>query len=64
MKNAVRVLRQQQGWTQQELGKRLGTSRQAIIAIENEHFDPSLQLAIKISRLFDRRVEEIFDLGE
>jgi putative transcriptional regulator len=63
MKNVVRALRQHQGWTQQELGKRLGISRQAIIAIENEHFDPSLQLAMKIARLFERRVEDIFHFG-
>ncbi len=64
MKNAVRQLRQQRGWTQQELGKQLGISRQAIIAIENEHFDPSLPLAIRIARLFGQPVEDIFTLGK
>jgi putative transcriptional regulator len=64
MKNSVRLLRQQRGWTQQELGERLGISRQAIIAIENERFDPSLPLAIRLARLFKRPIEQIFLLNE
>ena len=64
MKNSVRLLRQQRGWTQQQLGERLGISRQAIIAIENERFDPSLPLAIRLARLFKRPIEQIFLLNE
>ena len=64
MKNAVRELRQELRWTQQELGERVGTSRQAIIAIENGRFDPSLPLAIKLSRVLNKTVEEIFFLEE
>ncbi len=64
MKNAVRELRLQLGWTQQELGVRVGTSRQAIIAIENGRFDPSLPLAIKLSRALKKAIEEIFFLDE
>lgn len=60
MKNRVKDLRLDREWTQQELGARLGMSRQAIIAIENERFDPSLRLAIRLSRLFKKRVEEVF----
>ncbi|MBV8297985.1 MAG: helix-turn-helix transcriptional regulator [Candidatus Eremiobacteraeota bacterium] len=60
MKNRVRELRLERNWTQKDLGDRLGMSRQAIIAIENERFDPSLRLAIRMSRLFKKRVEEIF----
>jgi putative transcriptional regulator len=62
VKNLVRSLRQQRGWTQQQLGSRLGISRQAIIAIENERFDPSLPLALKLARIFERPVEAIFQL--
>ena len=62
MRNAVRELRLQLGWTQQELGTRVGTSRQAIIAIENGRFDPSLPLAIKLSRVLKKSIEEIFFL--
>lgn len=64
MKNAVRDLRQERRWTQQELGTKVGTSRQAIIAIENGRFDPSLPLAIKLSRVLNKPIEEIFFLDE
>ena len=64
MKNAVRELRQELRWTQQELGAKVGTSRQAIIAIENGRFDPSLPLAIKLSRILKKPIEEIFFLDE
>ena len=60
MKNRVRELRLERNWTQKELGERLGMSRQAIIAIENERFDPSLRLAMRLSRLFKKRVEDVF----
>jgi len=42
------------------LAKKLGISRQAVIAIEKEKYDPSLPLAFKISRLFQKPVEDIF----
>lgn len=64
MKNAVRELRLLRGWTQQELGARVGTSRQAIIAIENGRFDPSLPLAIRLSRLLEKPIEQLFFLDE
>lgn len=62
MKNRVRSLRQERGMTQQDLGKALGVSRQAVIAIENERFDPSLPVALKIAALFKEPVEAIFFL--
>ena len=64
MKNALRQYRQFRGWTQQELGRRVGTSRQAIIAIENGKFDPSLPLAIRLSRVLEKPIEELFFLEE
>jgi putative transcriptional regulator len=64
MKNDLRALRLARGWTQAELGDRLGVSRQAIIAIETDRFDPSLPLAIRIARLFDMPVEQLFVLEE
>ena len=60
MKNLLRQLRAVHGWTQAQLGDRVGTSRQAIIAIENGKFDPSLPLAIRLARYFGRTVEEVF----
>jgi len=60
MKNDLRVLRAKQNWSQEELGRRLGVSRQTIHAIENDKYDPSLPLAFKIAALFELAIEEIF----
>lgn len=64
MKNRLRVLRAERDWTQEDLAHRLGISRQAVIAIEKEKYDPSLPLAFRIARLFQMRIEEIFKLDE
>lgn len=64
MKNRLRVLRAEHNWSQMELGLRVGVSRQAINAIETGKYDPSLPLAMKIARLFDQPVEDIFELEE
>ena len=64
MKNRLRVLRAERGWSQQELGDRLGVSRQAINAVETGKFDPSLPLAMKMARIFSQTIEQIFSLEE
>jgi len=56
----VRELRSEKGWSQAELGGRIGVSRQAVNAIENGKHDPSLSLAFAIGRLFGQPVEAIF----
>jgi len=61
MKNRLRVLRAERNWSQAELGERLGVSRQAVNAIETGKYDPSLPLAFKLARLFELRIEEIFE---
>jgi putative transcriptional regulator len=61
MKNRLKLLRVERGWTQAELGEALGVSRQAVNAVETEKHDPSLDLAFRIAVLFARPVEEIFD---
>jgi putative transcriptional regulator len=61
VKNRLKVLRAERDWSQAELGGRLGVSRQAVNAIETGKYDPSLPLAFKLSRLFNRPIEEIFD---
>lgn len=61
MKNLIRALRSERGWSQAELGERLEISRQSVNAIETGRYDPSLPLALRIARLFERRVEDIFD---
>jgi putative transcriptional regulator len=64
MKNRLRVLRAERNWSQAELGMRAGVSRQAINAIETGKYNPSLPLAMKIARVFDRRIEDVFELEE
>jgi len=65
MDNILNELRDRQGWSQGELAKRLGVSRQTVNALEKGRYDPSLPLAFKIARLFELKIEEIFsDDGE
>ena len=64
MNNRLRVLRAERGWSQAELGGRLGVSRQAVNAIETGKYDPSLPLAFKLARLFEMPIEAIFNDGE
>jgi putative transcriptional regulator len=60
MRNILPELRAKNSWTQSDLGKRLGVSRQTINAIETGRYDPSLPLAFAIAALFERRIEDIF----
>jgi putative transcriptional regulator len=64
MKNRLRLLRAERGWSQAELGGRIGVSRQAVNAIETGRHDPSLPVAFRLSRTFAMGIEEIFDDGE
>ena len=60
MKNRLRVLRAERGWSQADLAQRLEVSRQSVNAIETGKFDPSLPLAFKLARLFETKIEDIF----
>lgn len=60
MKNRLKVLRAERDWSQQDLGDRLGVSRQSVNAIETGKYDPSLPLAFRISDLFEMPIERIF----
>lgn len=60
MKNRIRELREERGMTQEQLGELVGTSRQAINAIETEKFEPSIWLAYDISKVFGCPIEEVF----
>ncbi len=55
------MLRAERGWSQAELGGRIGVSRQAVNAIETGKHDPSLPLAFRMARLFGTSIEEIFE---
>lgn len=58
--NGVRRLREAAAMTQAELGVRVGVTRQTIIAIEAEKYAPSLELAFKLARVFERPVDDVF----
>ena len=64
MKNRIKVERAEYDMTQADLAKKIGVSRQSINAIEKGKFVPSAILALKISRLFKKSVEEIFILED
>lgn len=60
MRNRLRVLRAERGWTQALLAERLDVSRQTVNALETGRYDPSLPLAFKIGRTFELAIEQIF----
>ena len=60
MRNRLKVLRAEVGWSQEELGKPVGASHQAINAIEQEKVHPSLPMAFKLADVFQLSVEGIF----
>ncbi|WP_026935213.1 helix-turn-helix transcriptional regulator [Christiangramia echinicola] len=60
MKNRIKVLRAEMDLTQAQLAAKLEVSRQTVNAIEKGKFDPSLPLAFKLSHLFGKTIEEIF----
>jgi putative transcriptional regulator len=64
MKNTIRVERAIHDMTQQALAEKIGVSRQTINAMESNKYVPSTTLALKIARLFNKKVEEIFLLEE
>lgn len=64
MKNRLEELRKQQGIMQEELARQMKVSRQTIGSIENGRYNPSIILAIKIARFFEKNVEEIFIFEE
>jgi putative transcriptional regulator len=61
MNNHLKTLRAERGWSQAHLADLLDVSRQTIISIENGKYDPSLPLAFRIARVFEKPIEAIFD---
>jgi putative transcriptional regulator len=61
VKSRIRALRTERDWSQGELARRLGVSRQTVNAIETEKYDPSLPLAFRVSRVFRLPIEKIFE---
>jgi putative transcriptional regulator len=64
MKNRIKLLRAEISISQEELAQHVGVSRQTIHAIENNKYAPSLHLGMKIARLFNKPVEEVFQMEE
>ena len=62
IRNRVKELRAERGWTQQQLAEAVGVSRQSINSIERERYVPSLELALIFARVFGRTTDEIFKL--
>ena len=63
MKNNIKELRKKRELRQEDLAEKLGVTRQTIIAIENDKYDPTLDLAMKISEFFGISVNDIFHLS-
>ena len=62
MRNVIKILRKEAGLRQEDLAERLGVSRQTIIAIENDKYNPTFELAMKLARELRKSVEDIFFL--
>lgn len=64
MKNRIRIFRAEFGMTQSQLAEHIGVSRQSIVAIENSKYVPSTILALKMAKLFNTDVSNIFSLED
>ena len=64
VENRIRARRKERGLSQEELAKACGVSRQTINAIENNKYDPTLGLAMRLARLLKTPVEDIFHLPD
>ena len=64
MKNRIEEIRKARGVNQEELAKALGVSRQTISSLENVRYNPSIELAYKLSKYFGMTIEEVFIFEE
>ena len=64
MRNKIRCLRKEKGLRQEDVANLLGVTRQTIIAIENDKYNPTLELAMRLARLLGVTVEEVFILND
>lgn len=61
MKNKIKIWRAEKNITQEELAELTAVTRQTILAIEKNKYTPSLELAFKIARVFNKNIEEVFE---
>ncbi|HIQ98848.1 MAG TPA: helix-turn-helix transcriptional regulator [Candidatus Scybalocola faecavium] len=64
MKNKIRQLRKSRGMRQEDLARFLGVTRQTINAIENDKYNPTLELAMRLAKFLNTTVEELFILDD
>ena len=64
MKNQIRELRKRLGLRQEDIAIQLGVTRQTINAIENNKYNPTLELAMKLAKLLNTQVENLFQLED
>ena len=60
----LKSVRETRGMTQQELADRIGMRRETILHLENNRYNPSLEMALRIAQVFELRVEELFQLKD
>lgn len=60
----LKSVRESRGMTQQELADSIGMRRETILHLENNRYNPSLEMALKIAQVFDLRVEDLFQLKD
>lgn len=60
IENRIKILRAENGWTQEDLANKVGISRQAVISIEKYKYTPSLELAFQISKAFELDINKVF----
>ena len=64
MTNQIKRLRKAKGFRQEDLAAAVGVSRQTIIAVENNKYNPTLELAMRLARVLETPVEELFHLED
>lgn len=62
--NSIRAVRESAGMTQAELARRIGVTRQTVIAIEQGRYSPTLELAFQLARVFDAGIDDLFQYPE
>ena len=62
MKNKIKELRKEKGYRQEDLAAALGVSRQTIIAIENNKYNPTQELAMRLAHYLETTVDQLFTL--
>ena len=60
----LKSVRESKGMTQQELADRISMQRKTILHLENNRYNPSLEMALKIAQVFNLKVEDLFELRQ